>query len=270
VLRGWLPFYATGVRLGLRGVARGRFDRQTVLRVAAPMEDTRLFELPATVKALRAAPGEHVLDLASPKLAAVQLAKAGVRVTSVDLFEEEVETWRSLAAGVANLDFQVADGRDLPFESGAFDHAYSISVIEHIGDDGDLRALAELARVVRRGGRVVITVPYAAEFSEDWRDAPLYGEQTSQADGRWFFSRTYDDARLDRLLSAAPELSCVTRRPVRFGMNAIYRAYYRGHPWTLPLNAVLGLTLSVVEEAGGLMFLELVRDGHEPPDVPAT
>ena len=33
--------------------------------------------------------------------------------------------------------FEEADGRDLPFADATFDHAYSISVIEHIAGDGD-------------------------------------------------------------------------------------------------------------------------------------
>ena len=43
------------------------------------------------------APGERVLDLASPKLAAVALAREGVDVTSVDQLPEEIEKWRSIA-----------------------------------------------------------------------------------------------------------------------------------------------------------------------------
>lgn len=67
------------------------------------------------------------------------------------------------------------DGTQLPFADESFDHAYSISVLEHIGEDRDLDPLAELARVVKPGGRIVFTVRFDRTYREDWRDAPLYG-----------------------------------------------------------------------------------------------
>ena len=68
-----------------------------------------------------------MLDLASPKLLAVTLARRGVRVTAVDQLEAEVETWRRLA-GRAELTFVVGDGRALPF-----DDAELRSRHEHLG-----------------------------------------------------------------------------------------------------------------------------------------
>jgi SAM-dependent methyltransferase len=261
LLRGWLPFYRISVGLGVRALARGNFSREAFIRVVAPIEDTRLFELPATVDALDARPGERVLDLASPKLAAVALARAGVEVTSVDAYEAEVETWRRLTPHVPRLDLQVGDGRKLPFADETFDHAYSISVIEHIGEDGDYDALAELARVVKPGGRIVVTVPFSETYSEDWRDAPLYGEEgTAQRDGRWFFSRIYDDERLQNLITRTPLVRELWRRPVRFHYTRLYRFYNERLPATLVLSPVLGLMLDLEEEPGGLMMLTLTRE----------
>jgi SAM-dependent methyltransferase len=229
--------------------------------VLAPIEDSRLFELPATLAALDARPGDRVLDLASPKLAAVALAQAGAQVTSVDQLGSEVESWRVLAGHVEGVRFEVGDGRRLAFEDGSFDHAYSISVIEHIGDDGDFEALAELARVVRPGGRIVVTVPYDESASEDWRDAPLYGDHGLERGGRWFFSRTYDDARIARLLTATPGLELTARRAVRFATTRLYRFYHRAAPASLVLGPLLAMTLRVVDGPGGLILLTLTRVG---------
>lgn len=263
LLRGWFPFYRASVGLGLRSLTRGRLTREAIIRVLAPVEDVRMFELPETVAALDVAPGERVLDLASPKMAAVCLARAGAQVTSVDLFESEIATWRDLAGHVPGVEFQVADGRELPFPDESFDHAYSISVIEHIGEDGDYAALAELARVVKPGGRIVLTVPFKEVYGEDWRAEPVYGEQTPHANGKWFFSRIYDHPRLGKLIASTPLVREVQRRLVRFNENWLTRLYYRGHPATLVLNPLLGLTLHVLDEPGGFAMVSLVREPAE-------
>jgi SAM-dependent methyltransferase len=58
------------------------------------------------------------------------------------------------------LAFRVEDATRLSFAAGTFDAALSYSTIEHIpGRDARRAALAEMARVVRPGGHVVVTVP---------------------------------------------------------------------------------------------------------------
>ncbi len=54
--------------------------------------------------------------------------------------------------------FVQADGRDLPFEDGAFDWAHSSAVLEHVGSaDKQAKFLSELWRVSRKG--VFATTP---------------------------------------------------------------------------------------------------------------
>jgi SAM-dependent methyltransferase len=199
-----------------------------------------------------------VLDLASPKLVAVQLARQGARVTSVDAFEPEIAAWRELAAGQDGVTFEVGDGRELGFGDESFDRAYSISVLEHIAEPGDVGALRELARVVRPGGRVIVTLPYAAQYSEDWRDRPVYGEQ-EPVNGRYFFERWYDDERIAHLVGAVPELVERGRRVSRMVPNW-HRLYLRAFPWLIPLGPLFGL-LAVEREGppGDVVRLTLER-----------
>lgn len=87
---------------------------------------------------------------------------------------------------------------ELPFEDGSFDHAYSISAIEHFGlsygeydkklhdDGGDLRAVKEMARVVKKGGSVLLTMPFA-------------GSEMRVTPG----TRHYSMARLEEMVSSA-------------------------------------------------------------------
>lgn len=233
-MRGWLGLYRTSVGLGIRYLARHGYLREAVIRVVVPLDPSRYLELPETKRELAARPGERVLDLASPKLLAVQLAREGVDVTSVDVFPDEIERWRRLVGAQPRLRFEVADGRALPHPDGAFDHAYSISVLEHIPNGGDEAALAELARVVKPGGRVVVTLPHAPKAYGEHRDRAVYGGGTT------FFQRWYDDAAADRLAASVPALALESAKVSRLQPN-LNAAYNRLFPWLVPLGPFFGL-----------------------------
>jgi hypothetical protein len=56
------------------------------------------------------------------------------------------------------ITFLKADGRDLPFEDGAFDVVHSSAVLEHVGSrENQMQFIRELARVARRA--VFMTTP---------------------------------------------------------------------------------------------------------------
>jgi ubiquinone/menaquinone biosynthesis C-methylase UbiE len=101
------------------------------------------------------APGARVLDLAggNGRHAAVA-SKAGARVVVADFS-------RSLLAfaaqrGIVSLQ---ADARELPFVSGSFDGAMLVAALHCIPSRaGRIGALAELRRVLRPGGRALVTV----------------------------------------------------------------------------------------------------------------
>jgi SAM-dependent methyltransferase len=239
-MRGWLDLYRTSLGLGVRYLLRHGYLREAVIRIVVPLDPSRYLELPDTQRELAARPGERVLDLASPKLLAVALAREGVQVTSVDELPQEVERWRRLAEPEPNLSFEVADGRALPYEDESFDHAYSVSVLEHILDGGDAAALAELARVVKPGGRVVVTLPHAERAYDEYRDRPLYADHGPTPDGRYFFQRWYDDQAAERLVAAVPSLDLRGRRVARLqpNLNDLYNRYF---PWLVPLGPFFGL-----------------------------
>ena len=259
MMRGWTRLYGLSIKLGARDFFRHGFSRAAAIRVLVPIEPSRFIEFPETLRALSARPGERVLDLASPKLLGADLASRGVEVVSVDVLESEVEDWQRLTSHIELQTVQVADGTALPFADASFDHAYSVSVLEHIPDEGDLDALRELARVVRPGGRVVLTLPLSSEYSEDWRGAPVYSDDAPNR-GRFFFARCYDRARLEGLCAAAPTLELSEERMASLAPQWVARAYERFLPWTSALTPLLGVVLRKRdEEEGGTTRLTLVR-----------
>jgi SAM-dependent methyltransferase len=81
----------------------------------------------------------------------------GARTVAV---AEEVAKASLSADLFSRLEFRVADGTDLPFRDGEFDVAVSMSTIDHVVDhEARQQFVAEMARVTRPGGQVVITVP---------------------------------------------------------------------------------------------------------------
>ena len=102
--------------------------------------------------------GKDVLDVGCGSGIATQmLAEAGANVTAVDLTDWAVETTRRrLAAFGLEGDVRREDAEQLPFADESFDLVFSWGVIHHSSDMD--RALAELVRVCRRGGRIVIMV----------------------------------------------------------------------------------------------------------------
>jgi SAM-dependent methyltransferase len=264
-MRDWWPLYRTSVELGARYLMNHGYLREAVIRIVVPLDPSRYLELPETQRELGLGPGGRVLDLASPKLLAVVLARAGAEVVSVDQLESEVVAWRKLAAGEPRLQLEVGDGRALRFEDASFDAAYSVSVLEHIPEPGDEEALRELARVVRPGGRVVVTLPYARTYREDWRDAPVYANQGG-TEGRHFFQRWYDDTRVQRLVAAVPALELVSSQVSRLEPN-LNELYTRTFPLLVPLGPLFGLLGRRVDGPGGDVVRLTLRKGRSGPMV---
>lgn len=109
-----------------------------------------------TLRAARVRPGERVLDLATGTgITAIAARERGAQVTGADLTPELLEVARGKAreAGFDDIDFREADAENLPFADGAFDVV--LSTCGHMFAPDQEKVGSELARVTRRGGRVV-------------------------------------------------------------------------------------------------------------------
>lgn len=108
------------------------------------------------VQALWPRPGEHILDVATGTGRTARLvAEQGARVTGVDFAEGLLDAARAMSAHLADrLDLQEGDAEALPFPDAAFDGVISTYGVMFAFDQA--RAAAELARVVRPGGRMVL------------------------------------------------------------------------------------------------------------------
>ncbi len=259
-MRGWLGLFGTSVGLGARHLARHGYLREAVVRVVIPMDPSRYIELPWAFERLSRERGSSVLDLASPKLLAVALVRCGLRVTTVDQLESEVESWRTLAGNETGLELVVGDGRALPFADASFDHASSISVLEHIaGERGDEEALSELLRCTRAGGTILLTLPYATDARIEFRDRAAYVDNGERDEGgRVFFQRWYDDAEVSRLVGSHSAAELVESSVVRLQPN-LNALYVRTFPFSMLFGWLYGFLARERRGTGGDVVRLVVR-----------
>lgn len=119
---------------------------------------------PLILQALRLGPGQIVLDLGCGTGADVidiaQLVGPGGRVVGVDVSEALIsEARRRWGESELPIEFRIGDAGALEFEDGSFDACRTERMLMHVPDEQ--RALSEMVRVTRRGGRV-------AAFDFDW------------------------------------------------------------------------------------------------------
>lgn len=108
--------------------------------------------------------GQAVLDVGcGPGYLLTKAARAASLALGVDLDEERLRGARDglLAAerpGRGIIELAVADGQRLPFARASFDRVICTETLEHVEDVG--RTLRELARVLKEGGRLAVSVPH--------------------------------------------------------------------------------------------------------------
>jgi 2-polyprenyl-3-methyl-5-hydroxy-6-metoxy-1,4-benzoquinol methylase len=103
-------------------------------------------------------PGLAVLDLGCGWAYGTHWAHAlGCRATGIDLGFDQLRWARDAMPPGAALAH--ANAKALPFRDGAFDRAVSVEMMEHVYRPDRPAVFAEIARVVRRGGRVALSTP---------------------------------------------------------------------------------------------------------------
>jgi SAM-dependent methyltransferase len=111
--------------------------------------------------------GDRVLDMGcGAGRHAFEMFRRGADVVAFDQDADELAAVLELFGAMreagevplgAEADIKQGDARSLPFADGEFDRVVAAEVLEHIPDDA--AAIAELARVLRPGGTVAVTVP---------------------------------------------------------------------------------------------------------------
>jgi SAM-dependent methyltransferase len=129
-------------------------------------------------------PGDRVLDMgAGGGRHAFEVYRRGGDVVAFDQDAEELAKVSDMfhtmkqagevPAG-AEADVKQGDALQLPFADGEFDRIVAAEVLEHI--PADIQAIAELARVLRPGGTLAVSVPRWFSEIVNWQLSSEYHE----------------------------------------------------------------------------------------------
>jgi ubiquinone/menaquinone biosynthesis C-methylase UbiE len=191
-----------------------------------PVDYMRCAEFDAIIRLMNLSPGDKILDISSPQWLSIYLAKSNPDISFIytNILDSELEPFAEISelAGVANIQYQKCDTRELPFPDQSFDGILSVSVIEHIFPEigGDVTALKEIHRVIRPGGKVWITVPCKQTANTIYLDCNVY--EREKAVDLNFFAREYDMPSFKALIAKANfEADEILRIEERVGLLAV-------------------------------------------------
>jgi demethylmenaquinone methyltransferase/2-methoxy-6-polyprenyl-1,4-benzoquinol methylase len=176
--------------------------------------------------------GDRVLDCATGTGdLAIAFRNAGGRVTGTDFVPEMLELARVKAHDIT---FEVADVTRLPYDDGSFEVSSISFGIRNVGEPR--KGIAEMARVVRSGGRVIVLEfgqPRSKLFGAlyDWYSRVvlprLGGALTGERDAYRYLQRSAerfpcgDD--FAQLMRESADFASVTYTPLTFGVAYLYK-----------------------------------------------
>jgi SAM-dependent methyltransferase len=94
-------------------------------------------------------------------------------VVGVDLSESALDRARRKARGLGKPELRIMDARSLDFGDGVFDRVLCVHVLDFV--DPVERVIGEVMRVLRSGGRFVVTLPSDKEDAA--MGGALFGDQ---------------------------------------------------------------------------------------------
>jgi len=161
----------------------------------------------------------------------------------IDIDINMLESQRRYCSALnCELNLEEQDATSLKYPDKYFDKVIAISSIEHIPKNGDILSVNEFSRVLKKGGKCLITVPFG-DYEE--------------IENPWYYSgfeRRYDLDNLNKRLLSAPNIKIekllfLSTPETEFidevgeKVGNIFEIYYKGNYHITKDNISIGLTL---------------------------
>lgn len=191
-----LAFRGLCAAQGLRLLAKGRDLVRAYGLLVAPLDSVRYFECEFMWRTIKKLKIRSYLDVSSPRLLPLMVVEqAGSLVADlINPDKKDLPMTISLARsfGVAErCRFHGCLIEEAPLSPGSFDLITSMSVIEHIPDDAG--AVQKMWDLLKPGGVLMISVPCAANASEEYTNLNDYELIDTDENGFVFWQRYYDE-----------------------------------------------------------------------------
>jgi len=142
--------------------------RVSPIRLLAPHTTSRCFEYPFSLINLSERKIERLLDVGPSFEFFTYLSRKAKSVYGLDPNPRILNTLEKFKNKYRikndEISFIQGDITNAPFSDNYFDIITAISTIEHIPGKGDSLAMKEMARILKVGGKIIISVPYKTKF----------------------------------------------------------------------------------------------------------
>jgi SAM-dependent methyltransferase len=165
-----------------------------------PMDLTRYFEFEFVWQSIGSNPTGKWLDVSSPRILPLMFLEQYPDL-SIDLLNpdasdlETTRSWLNLTGWNHRVQTYGCLVEETPFQENTFDIITSVSVIEHIPQD--VAAIKEIWKLLKPGGKLIITLPCAAEASEEYVNIDFYKLLNEDDKGFTFLEYIYNERLLE-------------------------------------------------------------------------
>jgi SAM-dependent methyltransferase len=164
-----------------------------------PMDLTRYFEFEFVCQSIGSNPTGRWLDVSSPRMLPLifldQYPNLNIDLLNPDTSDLEItRNWLKLTGWNNRAQTYGCLVEEAPFYENTFDIITSVSVIEHIPQDAD--AIEGIWRLLKPGGKLIITLPCAAQASEEYVDIDFYKLLNEDKKGFIFLEYIYNEQTL--------------------------------------------------------------------------
>jgi len=153
----------------------------------------RMIEIPLTLYLLNLKKTDLILDISSPKLLSLYLSTKGFNLTISDVTDYFINDFK-IYSRFFNISpkLDTFDAKKTPYLDNSFDKIFSISVLEHVPDYGDIEIVKEGYRILKKGGQFIITLPAYKTYMEEWVTMNISWPTKKNEKGESFFQRRYN------------------------------------------------------------------------------